>query len=140
MLVCRNSPIICNWCTLGLRLKYLLRNTLNYLLIMLETRCIKSFLYSKSIIWLKLSTLTCQTSVGSDFFLVDIHTWCHWIYFSGPFIRKVWLLAKFLITFKVAFYQVFLTSAGNPVTSAKLIGSVIKCDNSEPDYRLKGCI
>ena len=39
-----------------------------------------------------------------------------------------------LISFKVDFNQAFLTYAGNLVTSAKLLGSGMKCDTSEPDY------
>ena len=38
------------------------------------------------------------------------------------------------ISFKVAFKQVFLTSAGNMVTSEKVLGTVMKCDTSDPDY------
>ena len=50
-----------------------------------------------------------------------------------PFV-KVLLLIQFLISFKVAFNQSFLTSAGNLVTSEKFLGSEMKCDTSENDY------
>ena len=52
--------------------------------------------------------------------------------FSESSIRKVVLLI-FLIYFKVAFNQAFLKYAGNIVTYAKLLGSGIKCDTSDPD-------
>ena len=42
-------------------------------------------------------------------------------------------MIKLLIYFKLAFNQDFLTSAGNLVTSAKKIGSAMKCDTSNPD-------
>ena len=48
-------------------------------------------------------------------------------------ILKVWLLIKFWINFKVAFNQVFFTSSGNMLTSAKFLGSEMKCDTSDPD-------
>ena len=53
--------------------------------------------------------------------------------FSGSSIRKGWLFIELLISFKVAFNQTFLTSAGNLVTSAKVLGSGMKCDTYEPD-------
>ena len=43
-------------------------------------------------------------------------------------------MIKILIYFKVAFNQEFLTSAGNLVTSTKLLGFGMKCDTSEPDF------
>ena len=43
---------------------------------------------------------------------------------SGSSIRKVLLLINFLIYFKVS---------GNIVTSAKLLGSGMKCETYEPD-------
>ena len=43
-------------------------------------------------------------------------------------------MIKFLIYFKVAFNQYFLTSAGNQATSTKQLGSGIKYDNSKPDF------
>ena len=51
----------------------------------------------------------------------------------GSSIRKVCLLIKVLISFKVAFNQSFLTSDGNLVTSSKLLGYEMKCDTSDPD-------
>ena len=57
---------------------------------------------------------------------------------SGLPIIKVLLLNTILIYFKVAFNQVFLTSAGNLATSAKLLDSGMKCDTFEPDYTKVG--
>ena len=54
--------------------------------------------------------------------------------FSGSSIIKVLLLIIFLIFFKVAFNQDFLTSAGNPLISAKLLSSILNCDTSESGY------
>ena len=45
-----------------------------------------------------------------------------------------WLLNKCLISFKDAFNQAFLASAGNLVTCAKFLGSIMKCDTYETDY------
>ena len=53
--------------------------------------------------------------------------------FLGSSIRKVLLLSRFLIFFKVAFSQYFFTPAGNMVTSAKLLGSGTKWDTYETD-------
>ena len=53
--------------------------------------------------------------------------------FSGPSIRKVWFMITILISFKVASTKAFLTSAGNLVTSEKVLGSGMECDTSEPD-------
>ena len=53
--------------------------------------------------------------------------------FSGSSIRNVWLLIIFLISFKVAFNQLFLMSVGNMMTSLECLGSGMKCDTSEPD-------
>ena len=47
---------------------------------------------------------------------------------------KVWLLIKFLISFKVAYSQACLKYYGSLVTSAKFLGSGMKCDTSDPDY------
>ena len=44
----------------------------------------------------------------------------------------------FLIYFKVSFIQVFLTSAGNMVTSVKFMGFGMKWDTSEPNYPKAG--
>ena len=52
---------------------------------------------------------------------------------SGSSIRKVWFLVKYLIYFKVAYNQDFLTSADNLATSAQLLSSGMKSDTSEPD-------
>ena len=53
--------------------------------------------------------------------------------FSGKSIIKVWLLIKNLIYFKGAFNQAFLASAVNLASSAKFLGSGLKCDTYEPD-------
>ena len=53
---------------------------------------------------------------------------------SGFSIINIQLLIIFLISFKVAFNQTFLTYTGNMVTSVKLLGSEMKCDTSDPDY------
>ena len=58
--------------------------------------------------------------------------------FIGSFIRKVWLLIRFLIFFKVAFSQDFLTSSGNLVTSEKLLGYDMKWETSEINYYKDG--
>ena len=52
--------------------------------------------------------------------------------FSGSSIRKVWLLIKFLISFKVAAKQAILISSGYFGTAAKFLASGIKCDNTLP--------
>ena len=51
---------------------------------------------------------------------------------SGSSIIKVCLLIKYLIYFKVAFNQDSLTSSSNMVTSAKVLGSGMKCDTYGP--------
>ena len=53
---------------------------------------------------------------------------------SESSIGKVWLLIKLLIYFKDSFNQAFLKSSINIVTSAKLVGSGMKCDTSNHDY------
>ena len=58
--------------------------------------------------------------------------------FYRSYIRKVLLLIKFLDSFKVAFNQAFLTSAGNLVNSEKFLGSKMKCDTSEPEFTKLG--
>ena len=40
--------------------KYLLRNTLDSSLMILETRCLKTFPFYASLLWIKSSTLICQ--------------------------------------------------------------------------------
>ena len=57
---------------------------------------------------------------------------------SVSYIRKVLLLNKFLISFKVSFNQYILTSAVNLVTSAKSLGYGMKCDNSDPYFTKAG--
>ena len=53
--------------------------------------------------------------------------------FAGSSIRKIWFSIQFLIYFKVAFDQAFLT-----YSSAKFMGSGMKCDTSEPDSTNSG--
>ena len=53
--------------------------------------------------------------------------------FSGSSIRKVWLLIKIPISFKVVFDQAFLTSSGDLVDSETFLGSGMKCDTYDPD-------
>ena len=55
---------------------------------------------------------------------------------SDSSIRQVWLWIKFFVSFKVDFIQAFLMSAVNLVYSETFLGSVMKCDTSEP-YFLK---
>ena len=54
--------------------------------------------------------------------------------FSGSSIRSVLFLIKILISFKFSFNQDFLTSAGDLMTSEKLLGCGMRCDTYEPDY------
>ena len=126
------------WNTIGVILiygwKHLIRNTVESSLMLFYPRCIQSSLHSASILWLQLSTLTCQYfhNIGSltcrnpCMMSLDLPSLCH-------LFIKVWLLIKFLISFKVDFNQAFFTSAGNLVTSEKFLGYGIKCDTSEPD-------
>ena len=65
--------------------------------------------------------------------LVEIHTWCHWLSLPWIIHQKGLIVNYILISFKFAFNQVFLESAGCLVTSMKSLGSGIKCDASEPD-------
>ena len=59
--------------------------------------------------------------------------------FSGSSIRNLWLLINFLIYFKVALIQAFLTSGDNLVNSVKLQVSGMKCDTSDPDSQKFPC-
>ena len=78
-LACRNSPInpigvlfLCAW-------KNLIINTLDYSLMMLETRCIQSSPYFASILLLKLPDITYQDFHHIVFLLLDIHARGNWI-------------------------------------------------------------
>ena len=68
--------------------------------------------------------------------IFDLYTSIHGFHcysFLGSFIRNVWLLIKFIRSFKVVFSQAFFASAGNMMTSTNFLGSGIKWDTAEPD-------
>ena len=54
------------------------------------------------------------------------------------YLKKVLLLIKYLIYFRVGFNQDFLISVGNMVTSTEFIGSGIRFDTSEPNSPKEG--
>ena len=58
--------------------------------------------------------------------------------FSGSSTRKVWLWIKFLISFWVAFSQVFFILSDIFFTLAKFLGSGMKWETSKPDSPKSG--
>ena len=70
----------------------------------------------------------CMFALYKSIYGVTVYPLC------GSSIKKVWLLINFLMYFKVAFNQDFLTSAGNLVIFVQLLGSGMKCDTSDPNY------
>ena len=113
---------------------HLLRNTSLSSLMMLDPRCIRSFTYYVSLLWLQLLTLTYQ-----DFHQIGYFTCIHPYIVSldishlGCTFERYEYWLNSLIYFKVAFNQSFLISAGNFVIYAKILGFGMKCDTSESD-------
>ena len=75
---------ILEWNTTGVLLIYdwknLLRNILQYSLMMLDTRCLQYFIFLPVSSYHNYQLLPVKTSVRLDFCLIDIHVWCHWIF------------------------------------------------------------